>query len=401
MKKSSGLLDFSYSRMGMYLECPKKYEFRYIYRIPEKPRSYFAFGHAIHGALQFLYDVKEPPFPPLEEVLRHYKSEWDKTPWDKKGYASREKCERDFSDGLVMLGNYHRKHHASLKAPLAVEFKTTVEVDGLAVIMIADRIDYLGEGKVAVVDYKTGKDVERAPDQLHMYQKLLDLSPDLKNLAARAAGAADVRVEKMQFCHVPTLKEYDFGRAGEEELAPFWAKVLDVAAAVRAGRFAPSPGETRCRFCDYRERCLPHAGSPSPALKAAAPEPASPPQDALAARIDKYGELAAQSAKLAAELEVLRKEIIALMRERGFNRHFGKKFQARLEKFLKLEITDEAALLGALKETGLLKRTLTPTRKTVEKLLASADIPDNHRQTLERHARRREEFKLDCGRLEG
>ena len=408
MKKTSpsGLLDFSYSRMGMYLECPKKFEFRYVYKLPEKPKYYFAFGHSVHSALEFLYNVQQPPFPSMEELLQKFRQLWNASTWEFKGYKSKLKADDDFQKGLDMLGRYYLKHQDSLKIPLAVEFRSKIPVDGLNVIMIADRLDYLGDGKIAVVDYKTGKAVEREPDQLYMYQKLLDISPDLQSLAKERTGfGGPFIVDKMNFCHVPSLDESYFERADDKTLGVFWNKVLVVADDIRAKKFPATPGETKCRFCDFADRCdrgaaVYRAPAPVAAESSFLDEPPAAAQDPLAAKIDRLGELAAQSDKIAADMETLRKEISALMRERGFTRHFGKKFQAKLDKTQRFEIADDKALLAALTETGLLQRTLVPTRKTVEKLLSSADISDEQRAKLAPHAVQREAYGITLGKIE-
>ncbi|MFA5161552.1 MAG: PD-(D/E)XK nuclease family protein [Elusimicrobiales bacterium] len=393
---SSAALDFSYSRMGMYLECPRKYEFRYIQRLPEKPKPYFALGQGVHDALEYLYAVQAPPFPSMEAVLQRFRDEWEKTSPEAKGYSARQlqqgKHKQDFDDGLVMLGAYYRKHRDVLHIPLAVEFRAKVEVDGLNVIMIADRLDYLGNGKIAVVDYKTGKNVERAPDQLYMYQKLLDISPDFQKLAAAKTGEdGPFSVGKMVFCHVPSLEEAAFDRAGDQELGAVWNKALDVAAKIRAREFLPSPGETKCRFCDYRERC--QAGSAQTAPEEAAFSlPAKPAGDILGEKIDKCG-------RLREEADALGREITALMREKGLNLHFGAKYKAALEKSPRLEIPDEKAMLSALRETGLLNRALLPTKKAVENLLSAPDLPPDQRARLESCVRRGENLNLGLNKI--
>ena len=42
----------SHSSITLYNECPQKYKFRYLDRIPETPRHYFSFGHSVHLALE-------------------------------------------------------------------------------------------------------------------------------------------------------------------------------------------------------------------------------------------------------------------------------------------------------------------------------------------------------------
>lgn len=62
-------LSFSYSKLGMYKECPQKYKFRYVLMLPEKPKYYFAFGTALHAVMEYIYDIKNPAFPTLQQAL--------------------------------------------------------------------------------------------------------------------------------------------------------------------------------------------------------------------------------------------------------------------------------------------------------------------------------------------
>ncbi|MCI4347071.1 MAG: PD-(D/E)XK nuclease family protein, partial [Thermoplasmata archaeon] len=44
----------SYSSMRTYLECPLRWKFLYVDKLPEAPRSYFSFGRTIHSVLEEL-----------------------------------------------------------------------------------------------------------------------------------------------------------------------------------------------------------------------------------------------------------------------------------------------------------------------------------------------------------
>ena len=45
----------SHSSISLYLECPQKWKFKYVDKIPEKPRHFFSFGQSCHEALEFFY----------------------------------------------------------------------------------------------------------------------------------------------------------------------------------------------------------------------------------------------------------------------------------------------------------------------------------------------------------
>lgn len=401
-------LSFSYSKMGMYKECPMKYKFRYIHMIPEQPKYYFAFGSALHKVMEYIYNPANPAFPTLEQTLAMFEKDWNSTSFDQKGYASMEKETAGFAEGQRIIRSYYDKHQATFAHPLSVEMRSTLETDGLNLISILDRIDYLGDGKVQILDYKTGKTVERAPDQLFMYQKVVETSPAIKSLVQTADPAVkEVKVEKLCFYHLPSLKEMYFERAGDKEIFEFWQNVLKVADDIRAAKFTPTPGENQCRWCDYRNICPVFTGkdytgptgygarnsfvapAPQAAAVAAAEEPKSA-LDALSDKIDRCGALCDECARL-------KKEISAALEQHRFERHFGKTYQAELVKNTKRTFADKQKTVDLLKKLNLLKKTLVPTQCTVEALLTDPSVPQEQKDQIRALASETEcaELKLE------
>ena len=394
----AGKLSFSYSKMTLYKECPQKYKFRYILKIPEKPKYYFAFGTALHKVMEYLYSSLKPPFPPLETVLAFFKTDWESSTYEEKGYPSKLKEQEGYLEGVKIIEAYYKKHLKDELSPLATEFRTTVDIDGLSVIGIVDRIDYLGEGKVSIVDYKTGKKINREPDQLMMYQKLMKDNKELENIVKTRYPQADgIEVSNMLFYHLPSLDSQTFEPASEEEIKEFWSRVLAVAADIKAGNFAPDPGETKCHFCDYKDICPVWKLSPSEMqelqAQPAEKESAKNPMDILSDKVDAYG-------KALREVKNLEREIIALMQKEDINRHFGKEFEVSLSKEENLDFTDRQKVVEILKEFNLLGKTLVPTLGKIKALLESDFIKPEQRDALLKLARYSTQYKLNCSKTE-
>lgn len=387
-------LSFSYSKLGMYKECPQKYKFRYIHMLPEQPKPYFAFGSALHEVMEYIYNPANAAFPTLAQALDFFEKHWNKTSFDQKGYASPEKELAGYAEGRRIIEAYYAKYAAAFFHPLSVEMKSTLDMDGLSLISILDRIDYLGDGKVKILDYKTGKAVPSTPEQLYMYQKVAENSPTIKALVQKQDPAVkELRVGQLSFYHLPTLKEVTFERVPDKEIFDFWQGVLQVADKIRAGKFDPTPGETQCRWCDYRNICPvftgkdynPAAAAQQQAAPVAAPESE---QDVLSAKIDRCGDLLE-------EAKQLQQEIIALMRKNHFERHFGKHFKAELARVEKLEFTDKEKVVELLRTLKLLAKVLVPTQSTVAGLLTDASVPAQAKAQLQAFARKTEEEKLN------
>ncbi len=388
-------LSFSYSKMGMYKECPQKYKFRYVHMIPELPKYYFAFGSVMHSVMEFIYDPTRQFFPTLSEALSYFDDQWNQTTYEQKGYASVEKELAGYAEGRREIEAYYAKHAATFARPLSVEMRSTLEIDGLSLISILDRMDYLGNGLIKILDYKTGKTVQREPDQLYMYQKVVETSPTIKALVQQHdPDVKQVRVGQLSFYHLPSLTEMTFERAPDKDILEFWHKVLDVADHIRAGKFDPTPGENQCRWCDYRNICPvftgkaymgPSGAAALPLLKGQAPvttpkkvaatETEVSVQDVLSKKIDRYGTLETEQKKL-------RQEIIELMKQQHFSRHFGTQYKAELSQKNVVTFQDKEAVLSLLRQSGLLAKTLVPTQTTIATLLTDPAVPKEVQQKL-------------------
>ncbi len=414
-------LSFSYSKMGMYKECPQKYKFRYVHQIPELPKYFFAFGSALHSVMEFIYNPQRQFFPTLAEALAHFDSVWNKTTWEQKGYASLDKELAGYAEGRAEIEAYYQKHAATFARPLSVEMKSTLEIDGLSLISILDRMDYLGDGKIKILDYKTGKTVQREPDQLYMYQKVAETSPVIKALVQQKdPSVKEVRVGQLAFYHLPSLTEMTFERAPDKEIFEFWQKVLAIANDIRAGRFDPNPGEKQCHWCDYRNICPvytnreytgPSGAAALPLLKGAPTQQAFPPaslgnspksepeslpkntQELLAEKIDRLGEVMQEE-------ETLRQEIIDLMHQHNFTRHFGAHYRAELTAVQKHQWTDKQRVVDFLREKKLLTKTLVPTQSTIEALFTNPDVSAELKKELAALGSIEQEGKLSVEKAE-
>ncbi|MBI5743200.1 MAG: PD-(D/E)XK nuclease family protein [Elusimicrobia bacterium] len=375
--QKDGLLAFSYSKMSLYEECPLKYKFKYIDKIKEEPKFYFAFGSAIHAALEFLYSVRNPPFPTVEELCEAFRKEWNQKSYLEKGYRTQQKSDDDYQKGLLMLKAYYQHNRVRLAPPFLVEYSTDVAVDGLLVRIIADKIEHLGGGKLLVTDYKTGKDVKRQPSQLYMYQKIVELDPRLKEKLAEIydVRVSSVRIGEMLYYHVPTNKEYHFERADDREIGAFWERVLGVADSIRGLKFDPVPGELQCKWCDYKSLC-PHffGGHPHP------PADLAPAVEKIETLVDRYGRLKERMDELQAQLLAVAADIGRAAKDGGA--YAGASYSLEVKKAQKWEFRDREAVIKVLNQFDLYQRALSLTLTGISGVLDSKDISEDARKKL-------------------
>ena len=164
----------SYSSIDTYETCPAKFKFAYEDRLPRHPSPALSFGDSLHRALQCFHNRPVPVPPAREELL-----EMLDAVWVSDGYrdASEERTYRDHARQVLM--QYHLENAERYRIPVALEFRFTIEIEGVQVNGMIDRMDRLPGGGYEIIDYKTNR---RLPPQAQVDR---DLQLSMYHLAAR------------------------------------------------------------------------------------------------------------------------------------------------------------------------------------------------------------------------
>lgn len=362
----------SHSSISMYLECPQKWKFKYVDKLPEKPRHFFAFGQSVHLALEYFYGVQSLPAPSLKDLLGHFGRIWVA-----EGYRDAAQEAEYKTEGRRILTEFHRKHVPDFRLPFFAEYGFQLEVDGVPVTGKVDRIDKQGDGSIAIVDYKTGKafplDRVRQDAQLTMYQMACEELLGLK-------------VSSLTFYHLPTLTPLTVDPHPPEQVRALRARIKTVAQEIEADRFAPAPEERKCGWCDFRPHCpvfkhmyVTHHEAP------AAPEELDGEIQEL---VDRLGQVQEQIRELKATARDLEEQVLEDMRRKGTRRAFGERYQAEMSVEEAWEFADKEAVKSLLKSFGFYDRILVPSATRLRKFLAEETLPPQFMDELGRLGRR-------------
>ncbi|MGB3798669.1 MAG: ATP-dependent DNA helicase [Lewinella sp.] len=188
------LVDFrlSVSALYAYLNCPLRFYYEKLLRVPDRERERTVYGSALHEALQNYFlrmkrDV-DHAFPSREELIYNFELALGQ----RRGLLNREGYENRLERGRRELGSYYDAHRAGWVNDVEVEyFIRNAEVDGIPLTGIIDRVDVLSDAYVRVVDYKTSmattkktkRPTEKEPHggdywrQLTFYKLLYDNRP--------------------------------------------------------------------------------------------------------------------------------------------------------------------------------------------------------------------------------
>ncbi|TVQ60292.1 MAG: ATP-dependent helicase [Phycisphaerales bacterium] len=150
----------SYTKVSDYLRCPRCFYFKYVLRLDEPKTAQLFTGHIAHQALEQYYnEVRNAesdgaPVPPVERLLAIADATLERE-WS--GHIERD--ETKIEQLHAQLRNAHAMHEPDaliLDVERSVRF--AYRCDGVDHPFIAkiDRIDQLADGRMRIVDYKTG-----------------------------------------------------------------------------------------------------------------------------------------------------------------------------------------------------------------------------------------------------
>jgi DNA helicase-2/ATP-dependent DNA helicase PcrA len=149
----------SVTHLNKYLECPIKFYFENILRVPTARSTYMGYGTAIHGALQRLFTsmLKNPnkEFPDVEFLKKVFEEELIKV---KSHFTSTQFDNFLFQGKELVLTPYYENYIDTFEKNVWVEYAIkNVEVDGVPINGKLDKIELHSNHKAHVIDYKTGK----------------------------------------------------------------------------------------------------------------------------------------------------------------------------------------------------------------------------------------------------
>ncbi len=250
------LLQAAPSRLGCYLDCPRRYRFAYLDRpTPPKgpPWAHNSFGAAIHTALANWWKA-----PRDRRTVEHVGELLDRA-WLVDGYRDDAQRSEARERAREMLVRYVAKLDPEHE-PVGVERTVALKTDHAALFGRVDRIDERPSEGLVVVDYKTGRQV-----------LTLDDARTSMALAIYALGAERTlrrRCRRVELHHLPTgdVLAWDHTDDGllrhlrrvdslAREIAVLDERFRSGVTDEEADRLYPVSVGPLCGWCDFNRSC--------------------------------------------------------------------------------------------------------------------------------------------------
>jgi len=342
----------SYSSISTYETCPAKYRFQYEERLPTSPSPALAFGDSLHRALHRFHARPVPVAPSLPELL-----EMLEDVWVSEGYADPAEEQTYREHARQVLAQYHRENAHAYRIPAALEFRFEIEVEGITLSGVIDRMDRIPGGGYEIIDYKTNR---RLPPRERIDR---DLQLSIYHLAAREVWG--IEPERLTLYYLLPNQRMSTART-REDLDELRRRIAIVAERIQAGRFEPRQNPL-CDWCEFQARC--------PLFRHAHEREQGDPTPRMTEIVDEWISLKRRVRETSRRLNELAPLIDAFCEEHGYRRLFGSDGAAIDRRPQHVTEPDDERVRQILEPLGLWDRVISVDATKLSALIESRTLP--------------------------
>jgi len=240
------------SKVSAFTDCPLAFRFSIIDRRPEQPSPHAVKGTLVHSALEGLFWRHRAGDRTPDAAAAELDRAWSALAEDPEFAAlelSEDEARAFVDDARTLVANYFLLEDPNAVRDVGLELGLEVDVAGMRLRGIIDRLDLTESGELVVIDYKTG----RAPSErfergrmsgVHIYALLCE----------RLLGRLPVEVrllhlrDPVTITAVPTEQSL---RGQRQRTLAVWQAIERACAR---DDFRPRPGAL-CKFCNFQDLC--------------------------------------------------------------------------------------------------------------------------------------------------
>ncbi|MCX6782169.1 MAG: ATP-dependent DNA helicase [Candidatus Magasanikbacteria bacterium] len=257
---------FSFSQIQKYKKCPYQYKLAHILGLPTEGSPSFSFGSTMHNTLELFYTrlkelngttqnslFSEPNVtvnsklvkaPLLDELLKIYDDCWIPD-W----YKSQKQREEFYEKGIEILKDFYISHKNNWTLPVSMETGFTIKIGSYLLRGRIDRVDQLPDGKLEIIDYKTGQTKDKIvgddKEQLLIYQIALKQLPEFRSIGEPGM---------LTYYYLNSNEKISF-LGSEKDIAKLEDDIVSIIDSIKSLDFEPKPEKFACGHCEFRDIC--------------------------------------------------------------------------------------------------------------------------------------------------
>lgn len=354
---------YSFSQLGLYQQCPKKYQFRYLDGLEKSFETTpdLLLGTSVHSSLERFYQqlniYKKPQKSDLIEYFDIQRSKSLQENWEKIVMKWDQTLDDYQRRGQHYLSDYYDLHtpFEDIKivgTELLLHFTLEDWPNAPKFRGIVDRLDKDWENFI-INDYKTNKNLP--PEQKDEYREQLTLYAQgirqkygkyFKNIKAR-----------LHYLHFWLVDEREIT---DENLDPILQKYKSLISEIETARFDhnmgvenafPTNQNPYCKYCEYQMLCplWKHLHYGAETINAG-----ELGEQTIASLVDQYAQLSSQISQDTKQKDFLKELLVAYASEHNFEQLFWSETKLGVSKSQTFSAKDKLALQKLLSELGIL-----------------------------------------------
>lgn len=234
---------FSASAIKMYEDCPLKFKYSYVLKIPVPQKAFFQVGTDVHAVFEKMSKLQMQGEVPEISMAREM---LDAT-WNPHVFGSKTQEQQEYSKMQRMLDFWMDFEKNNPNETVYVEEGFEINLDGARFGGYIDRLDRTQDGEFIVIDYKTNK----TPYTKNQLKE--DAQIAVYCLAVKEKyGKLPVQAGHMYVN--PDIAELRFVDVSEKIVGAVAERIKEIVSRIRREDFDVKE-EPNCRFCDYRGIC--------------------------------------------------------------------------------------------------------------------------------------------------
>lgn len=230
------------SSIKAYDDCPLKFKFQKILRVPQPSSVALDLGTVIHAITEEMANEKEKG----ESLTKDKGLEKLKEKWIFRSYQNRTDEHKAMARAEQMIDAYLKWEDSTENTLVETEMPFEVKIGEITFTGRIDRLEKNPDNKFEIIDFKSGSSVKsknkaKIDPQLNVYAKAVE---KLKGELPVKASLFYVEKDKMVEYHVTA-------ESLEEALAP----IEETTKEILKENFVPTPSIQACMFCSYQSIC--------------------------------------------------------------------------------------------------------------------------------------------------
>ncbi|HSZ35506.1 MAG TPA: PD-(D/E)XK nuclease family protein [Acidimicrobiales bacterium] len=240
------------SKVSAFTSCPLAFRFSQIERLPEPPSPPAVKGTLVHAALERLFWHHPVGARTREAASYELDRAWEALQDDVEvvGLGLDDDAAAAFvEDARRLVANYFLLEDPNDAPAVGVELGVETDLDGLRLRGIIDRLDVLPDGRLIVVDYKTG----RAPSERFERGSLGGVQTYAllcESMLGRAPAEVRLLYLREPLAITATATEQTI-RGQRKRASAVWTAI---ERACNAEDFRPNVGPL-CDYCNFKASC--------------------------------------------------------------------------------------------------------------------------------------------------